>query len=66
MELKTGLFDNGFGAERFVASLIALTSFEAYNTSYTARFTRPNFDFVKTSHSRGTLYDIPNPYILNE
>lgn len=32
----------------------------SYNTSYTARFTRPSFDFVKTSYSSGTLYALRN------
>ena len=42
-------------AERFVASLLALTSFRSYNTGYTARFTRPNSTKGGTSYSPKTL-----------
>ena len=52
------MVNNGFGAERFVASLLALTSFGSYNTGYTARFTRPNSAKGGTSYSPSTLCEI--------
>ena len=58
MGLKKELSNGGFGAERFVASLFALTSFGSYNTGYTARFTRPNPAFSGTSYSPKTLSEI--------
>jgi len=58
MELKTGLSNGGFWAERFVASLLALTSFGSYNTGYTAHSVRPNPDFVGTSYSPIPLSEI--------
>ena len=36
VESKITLFNGSFGAERFVALLLALTSFRSYNTGYTA------------------------------
>jgi hypothetical protein len=51
----------GFGAERFVASLLALTSFGSYNTGYTAHFTRQNSAFGGTSYSPNTLGEIVGP-----
>jgi len=48
----------GFGADRFVASLLALTSFGSYNTGYTAHFIRPNLSYGQTSYSLKPLYAI--------
>jgi len=45
-------------AERFVASLLVLTSFGAHNTGYTVRYAHPNFDFVKTSYNPIPLVSI--------
>ena len=42
MELEIGLSNGGFGVERFVASLFALTAFGSYNMGYTVRFIHPN------------------------
>jgi len=42
-------------AERFVASLPALTSFGSYNTGYTAHSVRPNSAKGGTSYSPSTL-----------
>jgi hypothetical protein len=58
MELKTGSSKCGFGAERFIASLLALTSFESYNTGYMAHFVLPNPAFSGTSYSPKTLGEI--------
>ena len=58
MELKIGLSNGGFGAERFVASLFALTSFGSYNTGYMAHSVRPNSTKGGTSYSPMTLYEI--------
>jgi len=55
MELKIGLSNGGFGAERFVASLLALTSFGSYNTGYMAHSVRPNSAKGGTSYSPMTL-----------
>ncbi len=49
--LKRYIFDRSVWAERFVASLLALTSLGSYNTGYTARFTRPNSAKDGTSYS---------------
>ena len=64
-DIKFRLFNNGFGAERFVASLLAFTSFVSYNTAYEVRFValaRPNLATPKTSFNRicypQTLYEI--------
>ena len=49
--------DKFWWAERFVASLLALTSFRSYNTGYTANFVCPN-RLTPTSYSSKTLYAI--------
>ena len=49
----------GEGAERFVASLLALVPLGSYNTGYTARFTHPNPSLtLRTSFMLGTLGEI--------
>lgn len=55
MRLNIRLLNGGFGAERFVASLLALTSFGSYNTGYTAHSVRPNSAFGGTSYSPNML-----------
>ena len=56
MELKIGLSNGGFGAERFVASLFALTSFGSLNSGYAVRYRSPKP--LRVSHTRETLYAI--------
>ena len=53
MELKIELSNGGFGAERFVASLFALTSFGSLNSGYAVRLrsSKP----LQVSHTRRTL-----------
>jgi len=53
MELKIGLSNGGFGAERFVASLFAFTSFGSLNSGYAVRLrsSKP----LRVSHTRRTL-----------
>ena len=58
MESRIGLSNGGFEAERFVASLLALTSFGSYNTGYTAHSVRPNSAKGGTSYSPNTLYEM--------
>ena len=58
MELKIGLSNGGFGAERFVDSLFALTSLGSYNTGYTVHSVRPNSAKGGTSYSPMTLGEI--------
>ena len=50
-------------AERFVASLLALTSFGSYNVGYTVRSTRPNSAKGGTSYSPNTLSDMAGEVI---
>jgi len=64
-DIEFRLFNDGFGAERFVASLLAFTSFGSYNSGYAVRFValaRPNLATPKTSFNRicypQTLYEI--------
>jgi len=57
MELKIGLSNGGYGAERFVALLLAITSFGSYNTDYTAR-SLAQIPHSGTSYSLKTLSEI--------
>ena len=51
----------GFGAERFVASLLALTPFGSYNKRVSgSAMLRPNPRYARTSDTRKTLYAIPS------
>jgi len=56
-DIKFRLFNNGFGAERFVASLLVFTSFGLYNSGYAVRLclSKP----LRTSYTRETLGVIP-------
>jgi hypothetical protein len=49
--------NSGFGAERFVASLLASPSARSYNTCYTVHFIRPN-RLTPTSYSPKPLCTI--------
>ena len=56
-EEKNDLYFNNT-RQRFVASLLALTSFGSYNSGYTARSSRPNSTKGETSYSQKTLSEI--------
>jgi len=67
------MVNNGFGAERFVASLLALTSFESYNKRVSGSGCQPSPKSPSvTSDTRQPLGDIclrtPNKevVVLNE
>ncbi len=54
-DIKFRLFNDGFGEERFVASLLVFTSFVSYNTAYEVRFValaHPDLATPKTSFNR--------------
>jgi len=56
-DIEFRLFNDGFGAERFVASLLAFTSFGSYNNEYAVRLYLSKS--LRTSYTRETLGVIP-------
>jgi len=65
MESRTGLFNNGFGAERFGTLCLASLSLGHITADKRLRYASPKLPSA-TSFTRNMLYEIPNPAFKNK